>query len=196
MVNPYQALREFFPDLDIPDPSESSSQTPVTETAPTSSIPPIPATENTTFPPARVPTRPKRPRAKRKLFEEPKFAEDDLFHISNLFITRCEHSIQISCMVTIRPSSLSFAEAVPVAMRATQKKLLTKLQEKYPNRDPHLRCIRLDHAQLTANHEMFVHLKDSTDLGSIVLQQIERCLSSDRKVNFEESFRVVLIAQF
>ena len=98
-------------------------------------------------------------------------------------------------MVTISPSVLSFSEIVPIALRATQEKLLSKLQEKSPNKEARLTCIRLDHAQLTANHEMFIHLKPKTDLGDIILRQIERCLNSDRKVNFEESFRVVLNAQ-
>ena len=197
MTDPYEALREFFPDLHLPTPPPHRSPPPVTVSArPSTSRPPDQSLSDT-FPPSRVPTRPQRPRARRTLFNEPKFSETELFHISRLFITRCDSNTQISCMVAISPSVLSFSEIVPIALRATQKKLLDKLQEKNPNKEAHLTCIRVDHPQLTANHEMFVHLKPGkTDLGEIILRQIERCLNSDRKVNFEESFRVVLTAHF
>ena len=197
MIDPHIALQEFFPELDLPGPSVRRSQSPPVTSAPSTSAPP-PNVSPEAFPPARIPTRPQRPCTKKRkvLFDTENFSEKDLFNCSTLFITRCDDDVQISCMVSIRPSVSSFSEVVPVAVRAAQVKLQSKLNQLFPNRRTRLLCARVDHPQLTANHKLFVHLRPSTDLGKIVLQQVERCLNSDRTVNFTDSFRIVLLAHF
>ena len=178
MSDPYEALRDFFPNFELP----SSSR------------------QITSLPPPRVLTRPKRPKAPRKrrkhLFNNPHFNNGQSFHRSNFLITSFDKNIQISCMVTLKTDADSLTSVLPAALSSIQDDLLAKLQEKHPNRQTRLLCVRVDHPQLTANHEMFVHLRPSTNLGSHILQQVNRCLISDRKVNFEDSFKIVLFAQF
>ena len=152
------------------------------------------------FPPARASTRPNRPLAPVKrlkyVYEPSSLDEKDLFHRSNFFITNYFKQTQISCMLTVETNILPLSTVLPAAFSAVQKALVDKLEEKHPNRRTRQVCVRVDHPQLTATREMFVHLRPSTDLGAQIMKQIHRCSISDRPVDFRESFKVSLIAQF
>ena len=120
-----------------------------------------------------------------------------LYTTSGISIKVDDCNVQLSCYLTIPVSPLPLEWTLPLVIRVAHTALTNKLEEKYPNRRIRKTDFRVDHPELcTGSKPFFVHVKPTTDLGSLLLSHLQRCLISDRSVSFHEPFRVNLIVSF
>ena len=120
-----------------------------------------------------------------------------IYTTSGISIKVDDCNVQFSCYLTIPVSPLPLEWTLPLVIRVAHSALTRKMEEKFPDRKVRKTDFRVDHPELcTGSKPFFVHVRPRTDLGSLLLSHLQRCLISDRNVSFRDPFRVNLIVSF